>query len=584
MRLIRLIVFTVLSVLLLSCSSDISIPKEYRGPDGVYYGSAPANLTVVISNGGKRFYASGTLPWGESADFSGDIDGSGNMISSPSGNKCGRIDFYDDYVSSVYFLNYPVFREGEEKWRAENAALKEQLSNQIASAFLKKLKGKTDFYYDGDREQTVFLEFDTKGSDIFYEYIVQDDKIMSRKQMFLDENDEFLGSGKFLDDFGKIKAKGGKVIYKPEKGRPVKFISAGDKLRELKSFDIPEQYKWIISKWLKWSDNTRFLELFPNGDYESQICDRDGECVVESKGFYLIQESNDKSISISFFEDGEDSFVGTIRFDDESIEFVEGNPLHFEDGYGDGVDYFKFPSWLNAEWTDGEDTFTIKNNVLIDPHKVIHKYASGHVYLLASPDWSVSVGSNLIWLTSYSSSNWTARFYLNRESNELAIMDARGTILRWLHLVQHYSSPLDILEKLYPSSKDGSYDLSQITTSRFRFYEEVECEGDVLWQTQDAYTYVDNPAPKFTPYSGINNAYLVEWIRNDNDPKVKLIVVFVEENGGWKIDNVIEFDEDGPQDKLLFDYSKPPVPAYSDEAYSQELLDKINEMKKTLAD
>ena len=119
---------------------------------------------------------------------------------------------------------------------------------------------------------------------------------------------------------------------------------------------------------------------------------------------------------------------------------------------------------------------------------------------------------------------------------------------------------------------------------RFRFYEEVECEGDVLWQTQDAYTYVDNPAPKFTPYSGINNAYLVEWIRNDNDPKVKLIVVFVEENGGWKIDNVIEFDEDGPQDKLLFDYSKPPVPAYSDEAYSQELLDKINEMKKTLAD
>ena len=33
------------------------------------------------------------------------------------GFKSGKIKRYGDYVSSVYLMNYPIYREGEEEWR-----------------------------------------------------------------------------------------------------------------------------------------------------------------------------------------------------------------------------------------------------------------------------------------------------------------------------------------------------------------------------------------------------------------------------------------------------------------------------------
>jgi hypothetical protein len=60
-----------------------------------------------------------------------------------------------------------------------------------------------------------------------------------------------------------------------------------------------------------------------------------------------------------------------------------------------------------------------------------------------------------------------------------------------------------------------------------------------------------------------------------------LVVIFIQENGAWKIDNVIEHP-DADQAQVLFDYSKPPVPVYEEGAYSDEDLKRIEQIRESL--
>lgn len=443
------------------------------------------------------------------------------------------------------------------------------------TTFFKNLKGETAFYYEDD-DKTVFLEFNPQDEDHFYEYVVEEGMIDSRASLKFD--DEYLGSGRFVN-WGKLVAKMGKVIYKPEDEdeKPITFRPAGSRLDNLKNHEIPEQFQWIIGRWVDFSSNHYSYELFSDGHYDYQFCN-DGELRVESTGDYLIKKAEEGSIKLLLCND-EWSSEGVIELDGEN---PEGSAMKISK-HGQ-KEFYMFPSWLNNEWTDGVESFTIKNNTLFDPKRYFRKYSYRHAYDIGiSPDWSVSVGNNLITIVSHSNSSIQAYLYLDRENKALGFTNADLTsIVQPLTLVKYYSSPMEILKDIYPASDVGSgISMKRVATERFLFYEQIECDHDVLLQTQDAYTYVDNPDPKFTKYDKIDNAYLVEWTQSADSPRIKLVVIFVQENGAWKIDNVIErLDDDqaGP----LFDYSKPPVPVYGDEAYSDEDLKRIEQIKRSL--
>lgn len=111
---------------------------------------------------------------------------------------------------------------------------------------------------------------------------------------------------------------------------------------------------------------------------------------------------------------------------------------------------------------------------------------------------------------------------------------------------------LAFLTKVYPNSFEGaSYE--NYSTARFLEYRSLECDYDPVYSTQDVYAYEILPDPRFSRYSFVENAYLVEWERFTSREKASSIVVLCKEKGNWKIDNVIV------NGHLLFDYSRPAV-------------------------
>lgn len=456
-----------------------------------------------------------------------------------------------------------------------NEAYAKSNSSKKQSTFFKKLKGETVFYYEKDNE-TVFLEFNPRQEEKFYEYVVKDGMLDSRSSLKFD--DEFLGSGKYVN-LGKLIAKRGKVIYKPEDKdeKTLKFKPAGSKLDDLKITELPGQFQWLIGRWVDFSDNNYSYEFFPDGHYDYQFC-KDGELSIKTTGDYFIKKTDEESIKILLCNDDWSS-EGVIELNGAS---PEGSAMKIS-RFGQ-KQFYKFPSWLNNEWTDGVESFTIKNNTLLDPNRYFRKYAYSNAYDIGiSPDWSITVGDNLITMVTHSNSRIIAHMYLDRNNKALGFTNADLTsVVQPLTMVKHYSSPMEILKDIYPASDVGSgISMKRVATERFLFYEQIECDHDVLLQTQDAYTYVDNPDPKFTKYDKMDNAYLVEWTQSADNPRQQLVVIFVQENGAWKIDNVIE-NPDYDQATVLFDYSKPPEPVYGDEAYSAEDFKRIEQIRKSL--
>ncbi len=143
--------------LVIGCNNSESIPAAYRGVDGTYYGSEPANLTVVISNHGQNWRATGTLPWGESANFSGIIDENGNMINNATGFKSGKVTVYGDYVSSVYLMNYRVWRKGEEAWHEKNNAQKQAIRDDNVSRLFKGIGNCREYAHEFQRDDESYL-------------------------------------------------------------------------------------------------------------------------------------------------------------------------------------------------------------------------------------------------------------------------------------------------------------------------------------------------------------------------------------------------------------------------------------------
>lgn len=111
---------------------------------------------------------------------------------------------------------------------------------------------------------------------------------------------------------------------------------------------------------------------------------------------------------------------------------------------------------------------------------------------------------------------------------------------------------------MYPNNTNGEIEWSKYATERFCQYASDECDYDVVYQTQDAYSADILPNPHFSKYESYPNAYRVTWHRYEHKEQVSVILVFKEENGRMLIDNVLE------KGKLLFDYSKPSVPFYGE--------------------
>ena len=109
---------------------------------------------------------------------------------------------------------------------------------------------------------------------------------------------------------------------------------------------------------------------------------------------------------------------------------------------------------------------------------------------------------------------------------------------------------LALLRKVYPNTLEEP-DGYEYSTERFKEYALLECDHHPIYNTQDAYSAAILPNPSFSKYPSVENAYMVEWVRYASREKVSSIVVLCQENGDWKIDNVIE------NGNLIFDYSKP---------------------------
>lgn len=118
------------------------------------------------------------------------------------------------------------------------------------------------------------------------------------------------------------------------------------------------------------------------------------------------------------------------------------------------------------------------------------------------------------------------------------------------------TSILQFLETVYPNTLDESQAHPRVT-DRFREYASAECDYDAIYATQDCYCADILPEPSFEACcSAVDHAYKVVWHRYAEAERVVVIVVLVEEDGDWMIDNIVEDEETG---RLLFDYSKPPV-------------------------
>lgn len=124
--------------------------------------------------------------------------------------------------------------------------------------------------------------------------------------------------------------------------------------------------------------------------------------------------------------------------------------------------------------------------------------------------------------------------------------------------LQNDDEAIEFLQKVYPNSIDGSFTGDKLCTDRFAEYSRIECEYDPIYQTQDCYSAAVLPNPTFSKYSKVENAYTVQWQRYEHKEKVTVIVVLKKEEGRWLIDNIVQGD------RLLFDYSKPPVSIYVD--------------------
>ncbi len=147
------------------------------------------------------------------------------------------------------------------------------------------------------------------------------------------------------------------------------------------------------------------------------------------------------------------------------------------------------------------------------------------------------------------------------------------------------SSPLEVLKVIYPNRQgDGEpEDFTEYKTERFYWYERIESDFDVLWQTQDGYTYVEKPNPAFTPYPGIDNAYIVEWTQSEGAGRTRVGLVFVNQDGKWLVDNAWPVGEDASAEpKMYFDYSKVPEHWASDDAMDDEERAFVRKVKKML--
>lgn len=340
------------------------------------------------------------------------------------------ITIYDDYVSSVSFLNYPLYRKGEKEWRKQHFELEEDLRNKFMAGFIKKLKGKTVFCHE-EKDAKYYLEFTPGSSEYFYEYTVENGIITNRDRLWIDRDYEVIGDARFVDS-GTLKPKGGKLVYHDEVNeRNYKFHPIGNELEQYLSTTLPDRFQWVYGKWQNWEDNNRFYEISPDGRYELFYSNSNGEFVLEGKGICLVLEQNISSVTLLFCDDEGRSNSAKIETtaataDENTMSFVNGRESR----------YHKYPEWLNNDWIGPESHLTINYNVLTDSLQVLQKYARGSLYGggWGYPGmWSVTVGKNIVYLTSYDDMYRHVVLYLDRTQKRLGIKDKNDIVREWLY-------------------------------------------------------------------------------------------------------------------------------------------------------
>lgn len=565
-----------IALLSYACNSDSDyIPKAYRGPDGVYYSNdGNSNLKLTISGNGKYWSGSGTLPWGESAHFSGDIERNGDLISRASNNKSGKITYYDDYVSSVYFLNYRMWRKGEQKWREESAKKEQELLE-------KKRQNRKPLFKEGSYYMTPDTSSIMEVRKDGFEF-----RLWGKNGVV--NSYEYLGHGEYqpLDDglSGHIRKGWGKrIIIKNSYDDKYTYLPCAKEVLQ-KLIKIDDEDLWIVGDWINEWHRHDILN-------EGHLFHFSGDNTFTEKlldNVSTLNDSTSNTFNGYFFFDISAYQVRYIKLIyDSGVQkrFTFKENISISDYDSDLVAY-SYPDWLDGVWEYSSlerGLFRViikkgKANVMYGDQLIAYGFISFN-------DSGIDIKYN---------SNLHFALDINRDKNCVKVnKTVRGEWgSQWMvktaeaperDLIFGYTDPETVLSIIYPSTPNagGLFDHSLCITERFDFYESIESDHDVLLQTQDAYTYVDNPDPKFTKYDKMDNAYLVEWTQSADNPRQQLVVIFIQENGAWKIDNVIEHP-DADQAQVLFDYSKPPVPVYEEGAYSDEDLKRIEQIRESL--
>lgn len=220
-----------------------------------------------------------------------------------------------------------------------------------------------------------------------------------------------------------------------------------------------------------------------------------------------------------------------------------------DDDEGDTLDWLD-GIWMATNTPVGDAIFIIKGNSITEKiDDVTHKgeFTIGEDYLQVRYDEGLGVRLDLD--RNKKRIGLGEGWWLSREGEKTGKKDP----------LQNDDEAIEFLKQVYPNSIDGSFTGDKLCTDRFAEYSKIECEYDPIYQTQDCYSAAVLPNPAFSKYSKVENAYTVQWQRYEHLEKVTVIVVLKKEEGRWLIDNIVVED-----DRLLFDYTKPPVSIYAD--------------------
>ena len=416
--------------LVIGCNNSESIPAAYRGADGTYYGSEPANLTVVISNHGQNWRATGTLPWGESANFSGIIDENGNMINNATGFKSGKVTVYGDYVSSVYLMNYRVWRKGEEAWREKKNAKKQAIRDDNVSRLFKGIGKCREYAHEFQRDDESYLSLLKISDDGIIDNYVFDSKTgrivgLSTITVSDDKNELYRSDEIGIYDspvFFKFSVSKNGLRFK-DNGWIADYKPARQEQIQLLSPILSPELVPVLGRWSKDAgNNSSEDDIILKSDFTFTIERRSHADTLSGKWFATPDNDGSSNYTLFFKSNNDTPFVLNYILKEKRLK----------DKWD--YSYYSYPEWIDGYWYsyDYDCAFTIKDHILNDAERPLP--IRNKLIRYRDKNWSVRVsGDNLLvaknWADTYG--DYPAEFYIDREIGMLGLMDYRWHVIKW---------------------------------------------------------------------------------------------------------------------------------------------------------